>query len=97
MYKRQEYDTAEPVGVSYNANFKRSFLFKGSDFFSIRICSACKDFFHRHLPVCLVFPEFGKFQSLISVKHHADAPGIDKQEQRIALHILDLLHIGGAD
>ena len=32
-------------------------------------------------------------QSLITVQGHADTPGIDEQQQRISLHILDLLHI----
>ncbi len=43
-----------------------------------------------------VSAEFAEHQSRISLQHHAHAPAVDKEQQRVTLQIHDPLHVGSS-
>ena len=58
------------------------------------ICTVCSGWMQWSK---LLTPKLRQYQSFVSIEHHAHRPAVDEEEQRAALEVADLLHIGGAD
>ena len=46
--------------------------------------------------VPLVAGEVLEFEAFIAVEDHADGPGVDEEQEGVALEVADALHVGGA-